>query len=77
MVKRGKGESKRAQAGVPAPLNAKIKRAGETPAVRKATANVEHLGANGTEGPFLALRVGARLRHPVSELDLEPVKCLD
>ena len=42
-----------------------------------AAAAVEHLGANGTEGPFLALRAGARLKHLLSELDLEPVKCLD
>jgi hypothetical protein len=47
------------------------------PAVRKAPANIDHLGAHGTEGPFLALMAGAKVKHLQSELDLEPANCLD
>ena len=54
-----------------------LKGNGRRPAVRKQRPNLEHLGANGTEGPFLALGAGDRLKHPLFELDLEPVKCLD
>ena len=43
---------------------------------RKVTAKADW-GANGTEGPFLALMAGARLKHSFSELDLEPANCLD
>ena len=33
------------------------------PVLLKGDGEVEHLGANGTEGPFLALLVGVRLKH--------------
>ena len=31
--------------------------------------DIDHLGAHGTEGPFLALTAGARVKHPLSELE--------
>jgi hypothetical protein len=33
-------------------------------AVREGDGEVEHFGANGTEGPFWGLVAGARLKHP-------------